>query len=156
MTAEQEILSDLLAQLDASASGIADSLQLIGAFPTTVAEFEAMSTLQRVVSTGLLKQIEQLEDGLMRTFRTILKTLGVSLKGFYPIDIANHMIELDVIDDAAAWVAVVKLRNELVHEYPFRPADRFDRLFRAHDAIPLLRDATRRVGSLIQSKGLLA
>lgn len=155
MTPEQEVLSDLLAQLEASAIGISESLELLGTFPRNVAEFQAMSMLQRVVSTGLLKQVEQFEDGVARIFRTVLRMLGLSLKGLYPTDIANHMISLSVLDDAATWVSIVKLRNELVHEYPFKPDDRFDRLSRAHAAIPLLQDAARRVRSLIQSRGLL-
>lgn len=155
MTGEQEVLHDLVEQLAATEGALQDSLALLGQPPGDVAAFGAMSLVQRVAATALLKQVEQFEDGLARTFRTVLRMLGQSLKGLYPYDIALHMMELDVLDEAQPWVELVKLRNELVHEYPFPPAIRLERLLRACSAVPLLQDAAARVRRAIRSRGLL-
>ena len=155
MTPEQEILADGMAQVEAISLGVTDSLDMIGVFPVDLRAFETFGPAQRIASTAMLKQVEQLEDALARAFRTILKMLGQSIRGLYAYDIANHMIALDILDDADAWVAVVKLRNQLVHEYPFGAAERFDRVSQAYAALPLLLDASRRVATYVRSRGWL-
>ena len=139
MTPEQEVLSDLLAQVNASIAALDDTLALVEPFPATLDAYEARSVIQRISGTALLKQIEQAEDGLARAFRAVLRMLGQSLKGLYPYDIAAHMIELDVLDTPEPWVELVKLRNELVHEYSLPSVSRLRRLIRAYDAVPFLR-----------------
>ena len=155
MTPEQELIADLLRQVEASAKALSETVPLIDPFPLDVESFKSLPVIGRVASTAMLKEVEQLENGLVSLFRVILKSMGINLKGLYPMDIANHMIELDVLDDAAEWVEIVKLRNELVHEYPIASADQLSQFSRAPAAIATLDDATRRVTALVATKGLL-
>lgn len=155
MTPEQELIADLLAQVEASAVALSESVPLIDPFPEDAEAFKALPVIGRVAATAMFKEVEQLEGGLASLFRVILKSMGVGLKGLYPMDIANHMIELDVLDDATEWLKIVKLRNELVHEYPLAAPDQFAQFSRAHTAIATLLDATRRVAGLIAARKLL-
>lgn len=155
MTAEQEVLADQLDAIEAVVSSARETLPLIGPMPLDHAAFRAMTPIQRMAATAMLKQFEQIEGMLSGLFRAMLRTLGVRLKGLYPQDIGNRMAELDIIDDADRWVAIVKLRNELVHEYPLGSSDRYDRFASAHEAFPFLFDAAARARQVIEVRGLL-
>ena len=120
MTAEQEVLKDQLEAINSVAGSARITLPMVGTMPLDDAAFQAMTPIQTIAATAMLKQFEQLEGLLSGLFRAILRTLGVRLKGLYAQDIGNHMETLGVIDDAGRWVAIAKLRNELVHEYPAR------------------------------------
>lgn len=124
--------------------GIDEAMMVIGLFPESVDEFGNMNAAARVGSTALIKSFEQLEDIIASLFRTILRALGQPLKGLYALDIGEHMVGLSIIDDAAGWLKIVKLRNSLVHEYPTDSAKRFDQLASVYAAIPILRDALDR------------
>lgn len=141
MSPEQEVMHDLLRQGKASLVGIDEAMAIIGLFPESVDEFGTMNVSARVGSTALIKDFEQLQDIIASLFRTILKALGQSLKGLYALDIGEHMVVLSIIEDAAGWLKIVKLRNSLVHEYPTDSAKRFEQLSSVHAALPTLRDA---------------
>lgn len=155
MTAEAEILFDLLEQADRSASGLGETFRLLPEFPETEADFESLSPLGKIATLALLKQVEQLEGSLHGAFRVVLRMLGVSLKGLYPLDIGNRMAELDVVDDGAQWLAAVKLRNELVHEYPDTAAARFTRTRQAYQLAPKLQNALVRLRQLAVDRAWL-
>lgn len=155
MTAEQEIVADQLEAIAAVARSAREALPLIGAMPADDAEFAAMTAIQRMAATAMLKQFEQAEGLLSGLFRAILRTLGVRLKGLYALDIANRMAELGILDDPDRWVTIVKLRNELVHEYPLGSSDRYDRFSAAHDSFPFLFDAAERAERVVAERGLL-
>lgn len=155
MTPEQDILHDLLEQADRSAAGLAATVGMIADFPADEAAFDAMSDLTSMATTAMLKQVEQLEGALHGAFRVALKMMGVSLKGLYPLDIGERMAELDVIDEGATWLAAVKLRNELVHEYPFDLTSRFVRTRAAFDMAATLRNATVRLRRFATERKLL-
>jgi uncharacterized protein YutE (UPF0331/DUF86 family) len=149
MSPEQELMDDLLRQGKASLVGIDEAMTVIDHFPKSVGEFGNMNAAARVGSTALIKSFEQLEDTIASLFRTILKTLGQPLKGLYALDIGEHMVGLLIIDDAAGWLKIVKLRNLLVHEYPTDSEKRFEQLASVHAAIPILRDALERAKNFI-------
>lgn len=155
MTPEQEIVADQLEAIRAITQSAHETLPLIGSMPVDDASFMAMTPIQRVAATAMLKEFEQFEGLLSGLFRAILRTLGVRLKGLYPLDIANRMVELDVIDDPERWVAVVKLRNELIHEYPLGVSDRYDRFVAAHGSFPFLFDAGERAARIVAARHLL-
>jgi hypothetical protein len=150
MSPEQELMADLLQQGTASLVGADEAIAIIGPFPETVDAFGTMNVAARVGSTALIKSFEQLEDTLASLFRTILKTLGQSLKGLYALDIGEHMTMLSIIDDATGWLKIVKLRNSLVHEYPTDSLKRFEQLSSVYAAIPILRDALERADAFIR------
>ena len=155
MTPEQELLRDLIGQAERSTAGLAATAAMVGEFPRDAAAFDAMSPMQLVATTALLKQFEQLEGALHGAFRVALKMMGVSLKGLYPLDIGERLVELDVLDDGRMWLAAVKLRNELAHEYPFDAASRFDRARAAFDMATLLKDALARFRTFVATRKLL-
>lgn len=155
MTPEQEIIVDQLEAIGAVARSARETLPMIGAMPPDDASFAAMTPLQRMAATAMLKEFEQIEGLLSGLFRAVLRTLGVRLKGLYPLDIGNRMVELDIIDDADRWMAIVKLRNDLVHEYPLGSSDRYDRFAAAHESFPFLFDAAARAERVIAQRRLL-
>lgn len=155
MTPEQEILTDLIEQVRALRESMPPTLAMIGDLPRDVDTFDAIPVTARIGTTAMLKQFEQLEDALASTFRSVLKALGQRLKGLYPLDIGNRMVDLDVLDDGHAWLEIVKLRNHLVHEYSLDADQRLLRMTQAYDAIPLLLDAAVRVDRLIADRKLL-
>lgn len=152
MTPEQEIVADQPEAIRAVTRSARETLPLIGTMPVDDASFTAMTSIQRMAATAMLNEFEQLEGLLSGLFRAILRTLGVQLKGLYPLDIANRMAELD---DPESWVATVKLRNELVHEYPLGISDRYDRFVAAHDSFPFLFDAAERAARVVAERHLL-
>lgn len=155
MTPEQEIVADQLEAIARVVRSALETLPIIGTMPSNDVEFDAMTALQRMAATAMLKEFEQLEGLLSGLFRAILRTLGVRLKGLYPLDIANRMAELGVLSDPERWVAIVKLRNELVHEYPLGSSDRYDRFSGAFDALPFLFEAAERAQRAVTDRGLL-
>ena len=155
MTPEQDILVDLLEQAERSAKGLTATIEMIGDFPHDEAAFDTMPPMQSMATTAMLKQVEQLEGALHGAFRVALKMMGVSLKGLYPLDIGEKMVELDILDDGATWLAAVKLRNELVHEYPFDITSRFNRTRQAFDIVPTLQDALARFRRFTVARKLL-
>lgn len=155
MTPEQEIVADLMEAANAVARSARETLQTAGDPPLNDAQFEAMSPLQRLATTALLKQFEQLEGLLNSLFRAILRTMGVRLKGLYPRDIANRMADLGVLDDADRWFGVVKLRNELVHEHPLGSSERYDRFAQALKSLPFLFSVADRTEQIIDARELL-
>lgn len=155
MTAEQEVIADQLSAIAAVARSARETLPLIGAMPADDAAFDAMTPIQRMAATAMLKHFEQIEGLLSGLFRAVLRSLGVKLKGLYAQDIGNRMAELTIIDDPDRWVATVKLRNELVHEYPLGSSDRYDRFLAAHDSWPFLLAAAQQAERVITERGLL-
>ena len=152
MTPEQELMDDLLRQGKASLTAIDEAISLIGLFPSNVDDFAKMNVAARVGSTALIKNFEQLEDTIASLFRTILKTLGQSLKGLYALDIGEHMAALAIIDNAQDWLKIVRLRNSLVHEYPADSVKRFEQLSSVHAAIPILREVFKRADTFIRAE----
>lgn len=145
MTGEQEVLSDLLDQLDRIARGVAEDRDVLDAPPLTTEAFAAMPAAARSASRALLKGFEQYVDTLQRVIRTELRLTGYRLKGMTPFDVANTAEELDQVGSATAFHALVKLRNELTHEYPDDAATRFARFSQALAGFAFLDDAADRV-----------
>lgn len=145
MTPEQELLADLLEQLRRIAAGAAEDQVMLGEPPATLEAFQSMPPSGRTASKALLKGFEQYVDTLQRVIRTQLRGTGFRLKGLTPLDVANKAHELDQVSDANLFLSLVKLRNELAHEYPDDDETRFFRFSQAIAGMPFLRDAMERV-----------
>ena len=153
MTPEAEILDDLLRQACRSRDGFIEAQNLLGALPLDLAAFNAMNAVARVASTAMIKDFEHLQEAMARLFRAVLRVLGASTKGLYPLDIGLRMVELRLLPDAERWVQMVKLRNELVHEYPNDPEHRLDRMTRVVAAFPELRETLGKIEIFVAEKG---
>lgn len=153
---EDEILGLICDRVQSLNVALDEDMRLIGPVPADLPAFAAMTEHARVGSRALLKTVEQLEDQLMRLFRTILQVRAVDTKDMYARDVANQMEALEIIDSADDWMAVVKLRNRLVHDYPLTSEARFAKLVEAVQATAILRAATQRALTYVDKKEWLA
>ena len=141
-------IRDLLVSLDAGT-------RAVHPLPNDAEQLEALPPLQKLVASGYLKTVEQLEDQLARLFRTILVVNDVDLTGLFARDIADMMDKLEIVDDADRWSALVKLRNKLVHDYPLTGASRLARLIEADAAAPFIKVTAERALAYLQRRGWL-
>lgn len=144
---ERTILDRLLDRLGVLQASLNDDLAWMEAPPQSLSEFEAMASHRRSASRAVLKSYEQMEDQLSRAFRIIPKLVGKDSSRWYARDYGDFMEQLGILDDAATWSRMVRLRNELVHDYPLDPAVQFDRLVQAVAFIPQLRSAHERLAA---------
>lgn len=149
---EQEVLADLVARVEQLLTSADEALELAAPMPNDLAAFESMSMTQRVATKAVIKSVEELEEQVMRLFRTILHLLAVDTADLYARDIADHMEQLGIVADAAGWMEVVKLRNRLVHDYPLTPEARFDKLVESEAAIALMRDTAKGAFAFVRAK----
>lgn len=156
MPPENDILPIIRERIGSLLVALDEDLALLGSVPANVAAFEAMGETSRVGSRALLKTVEQLEDQMMRLFRTILRLRDVDTKDLYARDVANHMEAVDIVADTESWMAVVKLRNRLVHDYPLTSEARFSKLAEAAAAADLLRATAERALLYTDKKDWLA
>ncbi len=157
MTApEDDILAVICDRVQSLITALDEDMRLLGTVPADLTAFNAMTEHGRVGSRALLKTVEQLEDQLMRLFRTILQARAVNTKDLYARDVANRMEALRIIDSADDWMAVVKLRNRLVHDYPLTREARFAKLAEAAKATEILRAAAQRALTYVDKKEWLA
>ena len=133
-TPEEEALSDLLRAVGEVSEGIGEALEALGQLPATIEEMQAWAVPQRIASRAFLKGIEQLQDLLARVIRLILVLEDEYVSGLSARGLADKAESLGVIGSSDAWSAVVKLRNQLVHEYPISKAAQLARFRSAWDA----------------------
>ncbi len=155
-TPEDDILAVICDRVQALTVALDEDMRLLGTVPADLTAFEAMTEHGRVGSRALLKTVEQLEDQLMRLFRTILQARAVDTKDMYARDVANRMESLRIIDSTDDWMMVVKLRNRLVHDYPLTSEARFAKLVEAAHSTQILRAATQRALQYVDKKDWLA
>lgn len=152
---EQRLLSDMAERARLVAAGLDEALQLVGQVPRSLPEFVGLGLIERTAATALLKRVEQMVDLLVRMFRTSLGALGTDTTDLYVRDLANKMEKAGVLDDAGAWVAMVRLRNRLAHEYPVSPTEQMARLHEAVAARALLILTSERMLAFLLSQQLL-
>jgi hypothetical protein len=141
MSPELDLVHGLLDRARVLAVGLDEAAALVGPMPLEVARFGALDVVQRAAATALLKRVEQMEDVMMRLFRTLLRLEAVDTAELFNRDVANHMEKLGILPDAARWMTVVRLRNRLVHEYPIGQGEQLERTNQAYAAIPILKEA---------------
>jgi hypothetical protein len=153
---ESDILPIIRERIRSLLVALDEDSALLGSAPSDVAAFETMGRSSRVGSRALLKTVEQLEDQMMRLFRTILRLRDVDTKDLYARDVTNRMEALEIVADTESWMAVVKLRNRLVHDYPLTSEARFTKLTEAVAAADLLRATAERALLYTDKKDWLA
>lgn len=141
MTGESEILSAILARLDALMLACDEDQEALGSVPNDLAGFLAMPRGRRVASRALLKTVEQMQDQLARLFRLLPKLRAVDTMGWYSQDYANFAEKQGILDDGLGWSDIVRLRNRLVHDYPLTAQAQLDALVQANAIVPTLRTA---------------
>ncbi len=149
---EDEVLEAIGDRVRALVVALGEDLRLLGPVPSDLAGFEAMGEASRVGSRALLKTVEQLEDQMMRLFRTLLQARDVDTKDMFARDVTNRMAGLGIVANTDAWMQVVKLRNRLVHDYPLTSDARFAKLVEAAAAAGVLRSSAARALTYIEKK----
>lgn len=147
---EGQILDRLIERLDKLRASAASDLELLGEVPSDVAGFDAMPPNRQSAARAFLKSFEQIEDQLSRVFRAIPKQMGEDDQRWFARDYADLMERVGVLDDASDWSRVVKLRNQLVHDYPLEPQVQFDRLIEATGHLPFLVETHRRAARFVR------
>ena len=148
---ERALLDRLLARLELLQVSLAEDVTLLDDVPTDRAMFEALPPHRRSASRAVLKSFEQIEDQLARAFRAIPVLVGENTKRWFARDHADYMERVGVLDDAARWSAIVRLRNELVHDYPLDADVQFRRFLQVIAALPDLASAQQRLALFVQN-----
>lgn len=117
-TAEQEAFRDLQLAIDDVLAGVSEAKQLMGDLPADPAAFASLGLIQRTAARALLKCVEQVQDLLARALRMLSILEQVEVAGLSPRAIADRAETLGILDSSDRWSALVRLRNQLVHEYP--------------------------------------
>ena len=118
--------------------------------PADLTEFDSMASHRQSAARAVLKSFEQIEDQLSRVFRLIPLLLGEDSGRWFARDHADYMERLGVLDAASAWSPVVKLRNQLVHDYPLDAQVQFDRLVEAIGYLPFLAEIHHRLAIFVR------
>lgn len=148
---EKEILTKLLARLNVLSRSATSDLAWLEQVPSDLSEFETMASHRQSAARAVLKSFELIEDQLNRAFRAIPKLMGEDTRRWFSRDHADYMERFGVLDDAGRWSAVVRLRNNLVHDYPLEPEVQFERLIEAIGYLPLLELTYRRLADFVQN-----
>lgn len=133
-TPERKALGDLLLAAQDVLSGMSEARTALGMVPSGPDDFVAMPLLQRLASRALLKCVEQLQDLLARSLRATLILEQIDPAGLSPRAIADRAEALGILPDSDRWSQLVRLRNQLVHEYPLPRLQQFARFVDAWDA----------------------
>jgi uncharacterized protein YutE (UPF0331/DUF86 family) len=153
---EDDILEAIAERIRSLVIALDEDAQALGPVPADLAAFEAMTLQSRVGSRALLKTVEQLEDQMMRLFRTILRMRDVDTSTMYARDVANRMEAAGIVAGTDEWMQIVKLRNRLVHDYPLSRESQFTKLVEAVAAAAVLRASAERALAYIDTKEWLA
>ena len=153
---QDDILGAIAKRIRSLVIALDEDAQALGPVPADQAAFEAMTVQSRVGSRALLKTVEQLEDQMMRLFRTILRMRDVDTCTMYARDFANRMEAAGIVANTDEWMQIVKLRNRLVHDYPLSRESQFTKLVEAVAAAAVLRASAERALAYIDTKEWLA
>lgn len=142
-----DLVMERLTRLNAS---LANDLDWLGGIPVDLQEFETMASHRQSAARAVLKCFEQIEDQLARAFRAIPRALGEDTQGWFARDHADFMERLYVLDSAGSWSPIVKLRNNLVHDYLLDPQVQFDRFIEATEHLSLMTQTSQRLVAFVR------
>lgn len=109
---------------------------------------------QRTRALALLKRFEQLQDLTARLGRATIAFEGDDAADLTQRDLGNWFEKKSIVVDAVDWMAMSRLRNRLVHEYPLEEYEQVARLNEAWASIPALCQMARALDDYLAKKGL--
>lgn len=148
---ERAILSKLIDRLHRLHLSAADDIALMEQLPRDLAEFETMASHRQSATRAVLKSYEQIQDQLARSFRVVPKLMGEATAEWFARDYADFMEKVGILRDAANWSRVVKLRDQLVHDYPLEAQAQFDRLCEVLMLLPFLAETHERLTDFVRT-----
>lgn len=123
--------------------------------PIDPAWLEEAGVLEYMPFDAFIQQFGSMQDALHGpVFRSVLELEQYTDKPKTPRDLADLMEKLGIVEDAAAWHELRKLRNALAHEYTDQRVTQARRLNEAYRAIDDLIAVFNRVRAYVTSKGL--
>jgi hypothetical protein len=138
MTPEFQALLDLNAAIDEVAVGIGEARDVLRRKPETIDDLARHDASQRIAARAFLKGVEQLQDLLAKVLRLVLVIEQEDLAGLSARALADKAASIGLIGSSERWSALVRLRNQLVHEYPLSKAQQLLRMQDAWDAVAAL------------------
>lgn len=120
MTPEQEILEDALAAARQRASSFTKELdQHARSLPLDpFGDWSAPSSELEMEMAAFTKRYEMTQDLIThRLFRSVLAVRGRIVRGNATAVVVAEMAELGIVEDAAQWDSITKLRNSFAHDY---------------------------------------
>ncbi|TXG84738.1 MAG: hypothetical protein E6R12_03595 [Sphingomonadales bacterium] len=130
------------------------SVDLVGLVPFTLVSFREAKRQQRVASVALLKRVEQSQDVLARLLRALAAWQGQDAATMTQRDLGNFAEKLNAVDSAEDWMAFVRLRNRLVHEYPLDEAEQVARVNACWAKVGFAAEMMERLRTYAASQGL--
>lgn len=155
LEADRDALAELLQALDEVAAGFDEAFAVLGGVPDDAEALQRFQASERLAARSLLKSVEQMQDLLGRTIRATLVIEQVDLAGLSPRAWADRAESIGALPSSDEWSALVRLRNELVHEYPLSPAQRLLRLSDAWTSVAALRGVHRQLRAYILTNKVL-
>ncbi|WP_448192130.1 hypothetical protein [Azospirillum sp. sgz301742] len=123
--------------------------------PVDPAWLDEAGVLEYLPFDAFIQQFGSMQDTLHGSvFRGVLELEQYTDKPKTPRDLADLMEKLGIIDDAAAWHELRKIRNALAHEYTDHRVTQARRLNEAYAAIDDLITVLNRVHAYVTAKGL--
>ena len=107
--------------------------------PTTPAKLLEIDQGGDLAVTSFLKRFEQTEDLSARMLRALLAFDQEDTRVMSNRDVAETVAARGLVPSFATWWQIVKLRNELVHEYPADLDTRVERVNKAWQYYEALR-----------------
>lgn len=152
---ERQALADMLQAIDDVSIGMSEAKEMMHPLPDSVQQMADRTMPQRIASRALLKSVEQLQDLIARALRMILILEEEDLTGLSARAIADRAESIGLIGSSDRWSALVKLRNQLVHEYPLPKNQQLARLQDAWAACGALLAHTATITSFLRESGYL-
>ena len=150
---ELQSLRDLLEAINDVSVGVGEARDLMGDVPASIEEMRNFSVIQRTASRAFLKGIEQLQDLLARAIRLVLILEQEDITGLSARALADRAESIGLIGSSDSWSALVKLRNQLVHEYPLSKAQQLRRLRDAWSAHIALYAVVAAISEFLRENG---
>lgn len=155
MMATEVFIGRALARCRKVADGADELVPLLAAvMPFAGDDLAVLDLNERAAAIAFLKRFEQLQDLIARAARAIAGWMGVDAGSMTHRDVGDWLEKYDLVSGAEAWMAAVRLRNRLVHEYPIEEYEQVLRLNESWAMMPLLRTVTDNLGIFAKEKGL--
>ena len=132
--------------------------ELIGplapALPFAGGDLAALSLDERTAALAFLKRFEQLQDLTGRLCRITIAFEGEDATELTQRDLGNWLSKDGFVGETVDWLAMSRLRNRLVHEYPLEEEEQVSRLNHVWAFMPALRTITGALDDHLVKKGL--
>ena len=90
-----------------------------------------------------------------KLFKDLLDSMGAYQDNMTPIDMADKLEKINLIDSSNQWMAFRQVRNQLTHEYPDNTDDVIEGIYKAIKIFQEIEKILKRIKDYIDQKALL-